>query len=91
MKYRHYETPMDWLKEKGKDSDIFVIWIPPDTVITGVFAVIDTAGLVREQGDTMADEWESYIIELHWRPFSDIEALDSDDPILTTARINAES
>lgn len=101
MKYRHYETPMDWLKQHGKQKDRFLVWFDEfedESCGTEWITIEGRRGsdLIevtdedprREQDSKWTQDEDEHA---HWRPFADIEALDSDDPILTTARINAES
>lgn len=91
MKYRHHETPMDWLEEKGggRSHATFLIWKDGTQIEFAKLAHVAFCGEVSFDGFSEDGHWEQFT-DWNWRPFADIEALDSDDPILTTARINAE-
>lgn len=90
MKYRQYETPMDWLEERGKQTGLFLVWFP-SLETNGQISTIMVDGRAYNKKASLIGDWStSWMSGCHWRPFADIEALDSDDPVLTIARINAE-
>lgn len=76
MKYKHYETPMDWLKEKRKPYAIFLVYKKERPAATAIFVLVAFCGEVSFGNDSEDGHWDQFI-DWHWRPFADIEALDS--------------